>query len=161
MQRAIRVDRSGEWPTEDTVGSVTLSYDDRYRRRLRLKADDGTPFLLDLDRATVLAPGDGLALADGGWLAVRAAAEELIEIRPRDGVHLARLAWHLGNRHLPSEIMGGVIRIRPDHVIEDLMRRLGAEVVSCYAPFAPEGGAYSEEAGHDHHHHQSGHSHVG
>jgi len=164
MIRAVRVDRAGTWPTGEAVGSVTLAFDDRYRRRLRLTADDGTAFLLDLERATLLGPGDGLALAGGGWIGVRAAPEELLEIRPRDGVHLARLAWHLGNRHLPVEVMGGVIRIRPDHVIADLMTRLGAEVVACHAPFEPEIGAYAEGGGHHHDHaHEVGNgpSHAG
>jgi len=99
----------------------------------------------------VLHHGDGLKLEDGGIVEVRAAAEALVEITAADAGALARLAWHLGNRHLPAEIGGGRILIRDDHVIVDMLKGLGAEVRKVKAPFDPEGGAYGQ------HNHDLGH----
>jgi len=159
MRRVIAIHRNSGWPEAQAGGTVTLSYLDRHRRRLRLSADDGTPFLLDLPRATVLGEGDGLELEGGGFLRVRAAAEALAEITCRDGAELARIAWHLGNRHLPAEIADDVILIRDDHVIIDMLERLGARVRRVRHPFNPEGGAYGQ---HNHdpahpHRHAEGH----
>lgn len=123
---------------------VTLSHHDRHRRRIRLTADDGTAFLLDLAEATVLRHGDGLKLESGGYVEVVAAPEPLVEIRAATAQLLARLAWHLGNRHLPAEIHADRILIRDDHVIVDMLKGLGAEVRHTEAPFDPEGGAYGQ-----------------
>jgi urease accessory protein len=152
MRRVIAIHRKGTWPVTKARGTVTLGFLDRYRRRVRLHGDDGTPFLLDLPRAVVLGEGDGLELEGGGYIAVRAAAEELAEIACRDGAELARIAWHLGNRHLPMQVAGAVLRIRWDHVIVGMVAGLGAQVSRIQAPFDPEAGAYAE-AGHGHHHH--------
>jgi len=88
---------------------------------------------------------------------VVAAPEPLIEIRGSDPHHLIRVAWHLGNRHLPTQIMPKGLRIRRDHVIEAMVKGLGARVIEIEAPFDPEGGAYAGgghgHAGDDHHHH--------
>jgi urease accessory protein len=132
------------------VDSVTLGYDDRHRRRLRLTTDRGEAVLLDLIKPQPLDDGDGLRFEeDGGWLLVRAAPEEVLEIRGADQLHLIRLAWHLGNRHLPTQILeDGRLRIRYDHVIEDMLRQQGAQLTRCQAPFQPEGGAYGGH--HDH-----------
>lgn len=127
--------------------SLTLGYEDRHRRRIRLTTDAGADVLLDLPKAVPMADGDGLALADGGWLVVRAAPESLIEITCATPQELARIAWHLGNRHLPAEVGAASIRIRPDHVIAGMLNGLGAATREIDAPFQPEGGAY------DHHHH--------
>ncbi|MCW5747656.1 MAG: urease accessory protein UreE [Alphaproteobacteria bacterium] len=133
------------------VDSITLIYDDRYRRRLRLLGDGGTDFLLDLPEPTVLRDGDGLLLDDGGYVRVKAADEPLVEIRAGDPALFTRLAWHLGNRHLPTQIDGARMLIRDDHVIVDMLRGLGAEVRRVSAPFNPEGGAYGQY-NHDHGH---------
>src|SRR5690242_14269888 len=117
MLRAERVERMGRWPSDCARGTVTLAFDARHRRRLRLTSDAGEPFLLDLERAAVLEDGDGLALSDGTWLAVKAAAEALIEITAPSPSLLLRIAWHLGNRHLPAQIEAERILIREDHVI--------------------------------------------
>jgi len=151
MRRAAAVHRKGDWPEAEAQGTVTLAYLDRHRRRIRLHADDGTLFLLDLPRAVVLGEGDGLAIEGGGYLRVRAAAEALAEIECRDGVELARIAWHLGNRHLPMQVVGGRLRIRWDHVIVDMVAGLGARLGRIEAAFDPEAGAYAE-GGHGHHH---------
>jgi urease accessory protein len=123
--------------------SVTLAYEDRHCRRIRLVTDGGVPFLLDLPEARVLREGDRLRLEDGRLVLVRAALEDLLEIRAADASALARLAWHLGNRHTPTQVAGEALRIRPDHVLEHLLRdHLGAEVRAIRAAFEPEGGAY-------------------
>jgi len=141
---------AGYWPKEE-AGTLTLDFDARHRRRIRLTTDQGEDVLLDLPKAVAMVDGDGLQLGDGRWLKVQAAAELIVEVRHRDPNQLMRLAWHLGNRHLPTEICNQVLRIRPDHVIEDMLRGLGAELVKVQAPFQPEGGAYSGN-GHRHNH---------
>lgn len=148
MRRLIEAAPGGQWPRAESAGSITLAFDDRNRRRLRLLTDQGEPVLLDLAKPRPLAEGDGLGFEDGGWLVVHAADEDVLEIAAADRRHLARLAWHLGNRHLPTEILPERLRIRYDHVIEDMLRGLGARLSRRRAPFQPEGGAYG---GHHHH----------
>jgi len=145
---------AGHWPKEKAAGSLTLDFDSRHRRRIRLTADQGEDVLLDLPKAVAMADGDGLQLDDGRWLEVQAAAELIVEVRHKDLNQLMRLAWHLGNRHLPTEIRSQVLRIRPDHVIEDMLHRFGADLVKAQAPFQPEGGAYSDHG--QHHNHDDG-----
>ena len=98
-------------------------------------------------------------MEDGGWISVAAAPENLAEVTCRDLHHLVRIAWHLGNRHLPTEIDGTTIYIRHDHVIEDMLRGLGAEVGPVERAFNPEGGAYGEHGGGHSHGHSHGHGH--
>ncbi len=163
MRRVVAIHRKGAWPAADARGTVTLGFLDRHRRRVRLHGDDGTPFLLDLPRAVVLGADDGLELEGGGYLAVRAAAEPLAEIACRDGAQRARIAWHLGNRHLPMQVAGARLRIRWDQVIVDMVAGLGAEVSRIDAPFDPEAGAYAEGGRSEHHQHHhdddDGHAH--
>jgi urease accessory protein len=140
---------AGHWPNEKAAGSLTLDFEARHRRRIRLIADQGEDLLLDLPKAVAMADGDGLLLEDGRWLKVQAAAELIVEVRHKDPRQLVRLAWHLGNRHLPTEIRDQVLRIRPDHVIEDMLVGFVAILVKVQAAFQPEGGAYG---GHGHHH---------
>jgi urease accessory protein len=149
---------AGHWPKEKAAGTLTLDFDARHRRRIRLTADHGEDVLLDLPKAVAMADGDGLQLDDGRWLQVRAAAELIVEVRHKDPAQLMRLAWHLGNRHLPTDIRNEVLRIRPDHVIEDMLRGFGADLVTVQTPFQPEGGAYSGHA-HPHNHDHSGDHH--
>jgi len=156
MQRASIHRPAGHWPKEQAAGSLTLDFDARHRRRIRLAADQGEDVLLHLPKAVAMADGDGLQLEDGRWLKVQAAAEMLVEVRHKDPYQLMRLAWHLGNRHVTTEIRGEVLRIRPDHVIEDMLHRFGADLITVQAPFQPEGGAYS---GHDHSRDDSEHRH--
>jgi len=153
MKRAVEIARAGQWPLQQRVDTVTLLFDDRYRRRLRMLGDGGLDFLLDLVEPTVLHGGDGLRLEEGGFVEVKAAEEDLVEVRGRDSASFARLAWHLGNRHLPAQIANDCILIRDDHVIVDMLKGLGAEVRKVRAPFEPEGGAYGQ------HNHDPGHHH--
>lgn len=143
------------------AGRVSLAFDDRHRRRLRLETVEGEAVLLDLPKAVAMAEGDGLRCADGGWIAVAARPEPVLRIAAAAPELAARLAWHLGNRHTPAEIRADAILIRPDHVLADMLRNLGAEVTETVEPFQPEGGAYSGHGhGHEHDHgHDHGHSH--
>src|SRR6476659_3190557 len=149
---------AGHWPEERATGSVTLDFAARHRRRIRLTTDQGEDVLLDLPKAIAMTDGDALQLEDGRLLRVRAEAETVVEVRHKDPNQLMRLAWHLGNRHLPTEIRNQVLRIRPDRVIEDMLHRFEADLVKVQAPFQPEGGAYSGH-GHHHNHDDSGHHH--
>ena len=150
MRRAIAVHPRGQWPADGIVDAITLAYLDRHRRRIRLVADSGASFLLDLPRAQHLADGDALELDSGGYIRVHAAPEPVLEIEAADAASLLRIAWHLGNRHLPLQVVGNRLRIREDHVIAEMVSGLGGRVICCNAPFDPEFGAY---AGTTHHHH--------
>ena len=164
MLRAATVIAVGGWSGEP-ADSVVLDYDDRHRRRVAMKGVRGLEFLLDLDEALLLRGGDGLKLEDGRVVEVVAAPEPLAEIRASEPAALVRIAWHLGNRHLPTELTRKALRIRRDPVIEDMARGLGAVVLGIEAPFNPEGGAYAK-GGHDHarqahdHDHHDHHAHV-
>jgi urease accessory protein len=166
--RAISVKQASSW-SGDAADSVVLDYDDRHRRRMTMTGTRGLSFLLDLPEAAFLRHGDALVLEDGRRVEVLAAPEPLLEIRCSDPLHLARIAWHLGNRHLPTQLFPKYLRIRRDHVIADMAAKLGARVIEIEAPFDPEGGAYQtpvhshDHADHDHsrghHHHHHGHGH--
>src|SRR5215469_10247438 len=161
MIRATKVTSQHRWQ-DAPADTVVLGFDDRHRRRMAMTATRGLEFLLDLEHAVALRGGDALVLEDGRLIEVVAAAEPLLEIKGRDPQHLVRIAWHLGNRHLPTQIMAKGLRIRRDHVIEAMVKGLGARVIEIEAPFDPEGGAYSS-GGHGHSHgadmHQGGHDH--
>ncbi len=132
------------WAGSEEVGTVTLPFAERQRRRVRMVDDAGAPFLLDLERSTTLADGDGLGLDGGGVLRVRAALEPVIDARSRSEADLARLAWHLGNRHAPIQVLDdGTLRLADDPVLAGLLAHLGAEMVRHLAPFSPERGAYA------------------
>jgi urease accessory protein len=165
--------RIGGRPLAD---SVILTFEDRRRRRGTVTTLGGLEVLVDLAEAPALAHGDALELEDGRLVEVVAEAEELLEIRGRDPLHLVRLAWHLGNRHLETEIGQRWLRIRRDHVVADMLSGLGAKVTEIAGPFQPEGGAYAAhgpgdpahegegggQEGHDHHQHDHhGHDHHG
>lgn len=158
MHRASIHFPAGQWPDEESAGTCTLDFDARHRRRFRLTTDQGDDVLLDLPQTIAMADGDGLRLEDGTWLKIQAAPEALVEIRHEDPCQLMRLGWHLGNRHLPTEIRDHALRIRPDHVIEDMLRGFGARLQTVQAAFQPEGGAYGQSHHHkhdgDHHHHE-------
>jgi urease accessory protein len=147
MIRATQVRPQHRW-IQAPADSVVLDFDDRHRRRMAMRCTRGLEFLLDLENATVLRGGDALVLDDNRLIEVVAAPELLIEIRGNDPQHLVRVAWHLGNRHLPTQITARGLRIRRDHVIEAMVKGLGARVIEIEAPFNPEGGAYAGGHGH-------------
>jgi urease accessory protein len=165
MIRATKVEGQHRW-IEAPADTVVLDFDDRHRRRMAMTGTRGLEFLLDLETAVALRGGDALLLEDGRMVEVVAAPEPLVEIRGADPLHLVRVAWHLGNRHLPTQIMAKGLRIRRDHVIEAMVQGLGARIIEIEAPFDPEGGAYAsgpahapEAAGHTGHGHAS-HDHA-
>jgi urease accessory protein len=143
MRRAIAVRARGDWTEASAIDTVTLAYLDRHRRRIRLVADSGEAYLLHLAHAHHLFEGDGLELEGGGYLRVVAAPEPVIEITAADRACLLRIAWHLGNRHLPLQISGERLRIRADHVIAEMVTGLGGLIIQLEAPFDPEIGAYA------------------
>ena len=150
MKRAGEIKAAGEWNDASAVDCVALDAHERHRRRIVLTGERGMTFLLDLPHATALRDGDGLVLDDGAMVRVNGRPESLVEIAAANGRELARLAWHIGNRHIDVQIAGDRLRIRRDHVIEDMLRGLGARLTPIEAPFDPESGAYG-------HHHDDEH----
>ncbi|MGF1651356.1 MAG: urease accessory protein UreE [Hyphomicrobiaceae bacterium] len=146
-------------------GSVVLDSGERHLRRKRLTLQHGDEVLVDLAAPATLTHGDRLVLEDGRHVEVIAADEPLLEVRAAPGQSIAVLAWHLGNRHLPAQIEAGRILIARDHVIADMLTRMGAAVRDVMEPFNPERGAYhGTEHGHGHGHHHgedTGHNHHG
>ena len=149
LPRAVRVERARAGMAFADV--VMLDYDMRHRRRVSMTGRGGLAFLLDLAATTVLRGGDVLVLDDGRLVAVEAALEPLAKIRCDEEEVLLRIAWHLGNRHLPIMLFEKRIYIRRDHVIEEMVRGLGGIVHHVEAAFDPEGGAYAG-GGHSHGH---------
>ena len=162
MLRATEIVAAGAW-TGEPADVVRLDYDWRTRRRIALTGAGGLAFLLDLAKAPLLRAGDGIRLEDGRIVAVEAARERLLEITCTDASQLARIAWHLGNRHLAAEIGERAVHIRDDHVIADMVQGLGARTRLVERAFNPEGGAYGHGAvqGHSHGHHHHHHEHDG
>jgi urease accessory protein len=161
MLRATTVLPAGSFPAASDT--VVLDFDERRRRRIVMQATSGLEFLLDLAETPALAPGDGLKLEDGRVVTIAARPERLAEFRFADKDALARVAWHLGNRHTPTEFAGNALRIRDDHVLVEMVKKMGgAEIAFVDAAFTPEGGAYGVGAtmGHSHgHDHGHAHSH--
>ncbi len=160
MRRATRL----IFPPDDRLATasatITQPREDRHRRRLAMTANDGTAFLLDLPEAAHLANGCGLLLDDGSIVRVRAADEPLLRITAPDRLTLARVTWHIGNRHTPAEITGDAVFIQLDHVLAEMVRGLGGVVEEVLRPFEPEGGAYGGHGALEHgHHHHSGQNH--
>jgi urease accessory protein len=145
-KRASQVLRAGAWRAAEASDRVVLDADQRYRRRIVMTGERRGKFLLDLPEATALRDGDALLLDDGAIVAVVARPEPLTEIASPHGAEqtaiMARLAWHLGNRHAEVQIVGDKLRIRRDHVLEEMLAGLGAVVTPIEAPFEPERGAY-------------------
>jgi urease accessory protein len=150
MKRASEIKAAGHWNVATATDCVVLDADERHRRRIALTGERGTAFLLDLPHATALKDGDGLVLEDGSIVRVAGKLEPLVEVSAGSPHELARLAWHIGNRHIDVQVVGDKLRIRRDHVLEQMLRGLGARLTSIEAPFDPEQGAYAH--GHHHHH---------
>mgnify|MGYP001550578583 FL=1 len=147
MQRVTGIKACGEWNAARTHDRVVLDAGDRNRRRHVLTGEKGVRFMLDFEKPVTLHDGDGLVLDDGALVLVAGAPEALVEISAHGTLETARLAWHLGNRHTDVQIVGGKLRIRRDHVLEDMLRGLGAHLTSLEAPFDPEQPA---PQGHEH-----------
>jgi urease accessory protein len=161
MLRATTVVRRADLGQRITIDTLTLDREARYRRRIAMTTDRGHKFLLDLPEATYLAHGDVLELSNGGLVKVQAAPEPLLEIHAHDPLALARIAWHIGNRHTPAEITADAIYIKPDHVLAEMVEGLGAHVHHVQRAFEPEGGAYGSKGPlHKGHHHHGGQDHA-
>ena len=154
MRICQRIKKAGTW--SNAADRCVLSYEDRFLRRKRLTAENGLSFVLDLDRTTSLNEGDALELLDGQLVEVVAAHEELFAVY---GSELARLAWHIGNRHTPCQVEDTRLLIQRDPVIGHMLEHLGATLVEVNEPFTPEGGAYGHGRTHSHEHGHSAHAH--
>jgi urease accessory protein len=160
MIRATAIVRRPAVKAERVADSLVLDHDARQRRRVALKAEGGLEFLLDLERASIIEDGDAVKLEDGRLVQIKAAPEKLIAITTDNPLRLMKVAWHLGNRHVATEITSEALYIAHDHVLLEMVRGLGATAEAVERPFRPERGAYAghehgADCGHDH-----GHAHV-
>lgn len=147
MLRVTEIIRSENVDARSASDRVVLDAGDRQRRRITMSGENGTAFLLDLEKPVMLRDGDGLLLDDGALVLVEGVKEPLIEIAAANSLDTVRLAWHLGNRHTDVQIAGDKIRIRRDHVLEDMLRGLGAKLSPIEAAFDPESDTHGH---HDH-----------
>ena len=133
---------------------VTLDYEERFLRRKRLVTDSGEPFLVELPETVSLTATDGFVLDDNRVVGIKARSESLLKVKH---ANLPRIAWHIGNRHTPCQVERDHLLIQEDHVMEDLLHLLGADIEKLQAPFIPEGGAYGHGRTHNHSHQPSNH----
>jgi urease accessory protein len=141
---------TADQPSEPPSDSLTLPFDLRQKSRFLTKLDSGKEIALVLPRGRVLRGGDRVRRQDGVVFEIRAAAEPCSTVRAGNATQLLRVAYHLGNRHMPLQVGEGFVRYLRDHVLDEMVRGLGAEVVHEEAPFEPEGGAYGGGHGHSH-----------
>lgn len=159
MRRVTGIRRAVDWEQGTAIDRVVLDADDRQRRRVVLTGENGTSALLDFEKPVTLRDGDGLVLDDGSILRVCGQPEDLVEVVALSPREFLRLAWHLGNRHTDVQIVGERIRIRRDHVLEEMLRGLGARVTPLTAAFDPEATVPHGHAHPHHHAHQEDHPH--
>src|SRR5476649_2329953 len=167
MPRSSSVITAGHRHCRLVADTVILNYAQRSAQQMTVTGVKGTVIEIGLHKSGHLRTDDLLVLDDGSLVEVVAAPEALIEARAADIAALARLAWHLGDRHVPVQVLPNRIRARRDGAIESLLVTLGAKVTLIEAPFEPEGGAYAQHEDpscdhhdHDHdHHHEHGHHH--
>lgn len=143
---------------QEVMGSVTLSFDQRVKSRLKVELDNGEAAGLFLPRGYILKHGDRIVAESGEVVAVRAADETVSTVYVTDPVLMARACYHLGNRHVALQIDAGFVRYQHDHVLDEMVEGLGLSVICEQAPFEPEAGAY-HGGGHSHSHHESDHEH--
>jgi urease accessory protein len=149
--RAIKVLAAEQRDSAAAVDRVVLDADDRQRRRIVLTGEKGTRLLLDFEKPVTLRDGDGLVLEDGSIVEVAGQAELLIEISGKAPLDFVRLAWHIGNRHTDVQFVEKGFRIRRDHVLEEMVKGLGAVTKPVEAPFDPEPAApHAHDHDHDH-----------
>ncbi|MGE4164462.1 MAG: urease accessory protein UreE [Xanthobacteraceae bacterium] len=146
------VKRVGAWRLADAADVVVLDAQDRHRRRIVFVGEEGATYLVDFPNPLQLCDGDGLLLEDGAMVRIAGKPEPLTEVTADTPETLARLAWHVGNRHTEIQFVGAGFRIRRDHVLDEMLRGLGARIAHVEAPFDPESGAYSHS-----HRHGNGH----
>jgi urease accessory protein len=144
MQRVVAIKQPGSFAVSDRV---VLDADERQRRRIVLTGEKGTRLLLDFAKPMILRDGDGLVLEDGSVVQVAGRVELLVEVSATAPADVVRLAWHIGNRHTDIQFTDQSFRIRRDHVLEEMLKGLGATTREVEAPFDPE-----PAAPHGHHH---------
>ncbi len=156
MSRAVaeRIRAAGTW--DSAADRCVLAYDDRFLRRKALTGEAGLAFLCDLEKTTSLNAGEAFELDDGRFVEIVAAEEPLFQVT---GPDLARLAWHIGNRHTPCQIEADHLLIQRDKVIGHMLEHLGASLSEVVRPFTPEGGAYGHGRTHAHEHGATAHAH--
>jgi urease accessory protein len=169
MLRATAVIRKAAVKPDRVADTAWLDHEARQGRHAALRAHAGLEFLLDLDQATVLNDGDAVKLEDGRLVQVRAAPQQLLEIRAENPMRLVRLAWHLGGGHVPAELHADVIYALDDPAVAELARGQGCRVGAVTRPFQPERAeehvcahdhhGHGHHRGHDHHGHDHGHAH--
>jgi len=160
MSRATSVLAATHRHDRPVVDTVILDSTQRSAQKVTVASVKGGTIEIDLHEPTRLRTDDLLVLEDGGLVEVVAASEPLIEARAADVAGLSRLAWHLGDRHVPVQVLPNRIRARRDAATEALLAALGAKVALIEAPFEPEGGAYASSHGHDHDHDHDHHDHA-
>jgi len=148
MKRVTAIKPAGQWDASAARDTIVLDAQDRHRRRVVFVGAEGATYLLDLARPAQLRDGDALVIEDGALVRVTGKPEPLVEIVAANAHELARLAWHIGNRHIEVQIAGDRLRIRRDHVLEDMLGGLGASLTYVDAVFDPEHGAYAHGDGH-------------
>lgn len=155
MKRVADIKAANGWDAGTAVDVIVLDAQDRHRRRVVFVGEQGATYLLDLPKPTLLHDGDGLMLDDGSMVKVTGKPEPLVEISAASACELARIAWHIGNRHTEIQLAGDKLRIRRDHVLEDMLRGIGAMLGFIEAPFDPESGAYDQGHAQDHPRHNN------
>jgi urease accessory protein len=161
MLRVVRVVSSAQSDSARHIDSVMLAPDQRRLQSAHLTGVNGTPVGLMLPEPVMLRMGDAFELDDGSFVDIVIEPEPLTEVRGNDLTHLARLAWHLGDRHVPVQVLTNRLRLRRDDALEAMLAALGARLTPIEAPFDPEGGAYATHAAPDHGHHHDHHHHDG
>lgn len=145
MQFAVELCKDGTEP----VARLELTFDRREKSRFRATLDSGEEIGVMLPPGTMMRHGDRLRMDDGRVIAIAAAPEALMEVRAGSATQLARIAYHVGNRHVPLQVGEGALHLLPDHVLKAMIEGLGGTVTDIVAGFEPESGAY----GHSHVHH--------
>lgn len=140
--------------------TLSLPINKRIKGRLRVELDTGEEAGLFLQRGITLRNGDQIATEDGYVVRIIAANESVSTVQCHDPLLLTRIAYHLGNRHVPLQVGDGFVRYQHDHVLDDMVKGLGGQVVSEQAPFEPEAGAYGGSSSHGHHEHGHHHAHA-
>ncbi|EAT11200.1 urease accessory protein UreE [Bermanella marisrubri] len=141
----------GDLPQGKSSETISLSFDDRKRGRLKIKTDSGIDAGIQIERGHVLRHGAVLSNEHHEYLTVLASDEKVSTAKVEDKTLFARCCYHLGNRHVPLQIGEGFLRYQEDYVLDDMLHGLGVHVIHEQAPFEPENGAYSK-GGHHHHH---------
>ncbi|MFA0660588.1 urease accessory protein UreE [Vibrio splendidus] len=134
-------------------GYLSLPIDSRIKSRLKVMLDDGRNAGLFLPRGHILRGGEQVSSECGLVVEVKAAPETVSTVYCEDLLLLTRVAYHLGNRHVPLQVEAGWVRYQHDHVLDEMVEGLGAKVTTEKQPFEPEGGAYGGRSGGHHHHH--------